>query len=79
MADDDLSQAILAIQSGDMERARATLSAILRRDPNNVNAWRWMAAAIDDPAKKRQCWQRVLSLKPGDEQAVQALGGTPSK
>jgi hypothetical protein len=57
-----------------MEGARAILSAILHRDLNNINAWRWMAAAIDDPAKKRQCWQRVLSLKPGDAQAMQALG-----
>ena len=73
MADNDLSRAILAIQSGDMEGARAILSTILRQNPNNVNAWRWMAAAIDDPAKKRQCWQRVLSLKPGDAQAMQAL------
>ena len=74
MADDELTQAILAVQSGDMEQARVTLRAIIHQDPSNVDAWRWMAAAIEDPAKREQCWKRVLSLKPEDAQAMKALG-----
>jgi hypothetical protein len=75
MADDRLSQAILAIESGNTETAKGLLAAVLRQDPANADAWRWMAIALDDPAKKRQCWQRVLSLRPSDEQAMKALAG----
>jgi hypothetical protein len=75
MAGNHLSRAILAVESGDKEAARAILASVLRQDPRNADAWRWMAIALDDPDKKRQCWQRVLSLRPGDEQAMKALVG----
>lgn len=75
MADNRLSQAILAVETGNKVKARELLASVLRQNPKSADAWRWMAVALDDPAQKRQCWQRVLSLLPGDEQAVRALTG----
>jgi hypothetical protein len=75
MADSRLSQAILAVESGNKVKARELLASVLRQDPKSADAWRWMAVALDDPDKKRQCWVRVLDLRPGDEQAIKALAG----
>lgn len=58
---------------GDKRYSLDILASILRQDPKNVEAWRWMATRLDDAEKKRQCWQRVLSLNPGDAEAAQAL------
>ena len=75
MADNRLSQAVLEMERGNKVKARELLASVLRQDSKNADAWRWMAVALDDPDKKRQCWQRVLNLRPSDEQAVRALAG----
>lgn len=60
-----------ALQSGDRESARRLLAALLRADPQNVQAWLLMSEAVDTDTQRRECLQRVLAIEP-DNQAARA-------
>lgn len=64
--DDPLLQAIAAIKAGDKQTGLGILATIIRENPANEPAWIWMAWTIDDPEKKRECYQRVLALNPNN-------------
>jgi hypothetical protein len=55
-----------AIERGDKATGLAMLASIIREDPTHEPAWIWIASTIDDPEKKRQCYQRVLALNPNN-------------
>ena len=81
--DQRLIDAILSIQEGNQARAFGLLQAMLVEDPKNVDAWLWMAEAVDDPQQKKDCLQRVLRLDPENSAARANLerlepGGTPA-
>jgi Tol biopolymer transport system component len=68
-----LEKAIKAIQSGDRATGQRLLRQILQANPRNETAWLWLSLILDDPAKKRDCLERVLILNPDHRQARQAL------
>lgn len=70
---DPLDQAIQAIHSGEIGRARALLTQILRSDSQRAQAWFWLAACWSEPEKQRFCLERAASLSPGDPEIRQAL------
>jgi tetratricopeptide (TPR) repeat protein len=74
-----VDEAIEAYKAGDKNGAVRLLTEALKRDPRNEQAWLYMGAALDDPDKRRQAFQRVLQINPNNERAKAALnrlGGT---
>lgn len=66
-------QAIRALQSGRAAEARRLLASALRQDPQDVDAWVWLGKAMDDPAKRRECFARALRLDPDNEEARRGM------
>jgi hypothetical protein len=59
-----VQSAIEAAKIGDKNRAIDLLKQVLNTNPNDVDAWLVLAAVMDDPQRKRQCLNRVLTLDP---------------
>jgi hypothetical protein len=57
-----LSSAIDAIQRGDLGEGRATLSWVVREDPDNRLAWVWLAACVDDESARDDCYKRASEV-----------------
>jgi len=68
-----LSDAISAVERGDLAAGRALLLEIVARDPANISAWLWLARTYDDPGKRQECLQQVLALDPDNDQALELL------
>ncbi len=81
-----VQSAIEAAKQGDNTKAIEFLKQVLSANPNDVDAWLVLAAVVDDPARKRQCLNRVLKLDPVNQVAREELlemdraemGGTPA-
>jgi hypothetical protein len=61
------------IRSGAKAQALSLLSAAIKSNPNDVEAWWLISFAIDDPAKQLYAVQRVLKLSPGNAAAERRL------
>ncbi len=59
-----VQSAIEAAKHGDKNKAIGFLKQVLNANPNDVDAWLVLAAVMDDPERKRQCLNRVLTLDP---------------
>jgi predicted RNA-binding Zn-ribbon protein involved in translation (DUF1610 family) len=68
-----LKQAILAVQAGRTKEARKLLVTLVQQNPRDVTAWVWLGKAMDDPAKRRDCFTRALQLDPGNEEARRGM------
>lgn len=71
--------AAIALQKKDRARAVAELTAVVAADFNNVDAARRLAgvlkeAGVDDPAKTRPVYERIVAIDPFDGDAHAALG-----
>lgn len=53
-----------AIRGGNKQTARQLLVDLLHAHPRNETAWLWLSAVVDDPAKERECLERVLKINP---------------
>jgi len=61
----DVLRGELALQQGDARRARRILSAVVRREPQSLNGWIWLArSSSDDPATFRRALARARQLVP---------------
>jgi hypothetical protein len=77
--------AIDAANAGQTAQAKQYLKQVLTENSNDVDGWLVLAAVIEDPARQRQCLQRVLTLDPANEIAREellemdraAMGGAP--
>ena len=80
-----VQSAIEAAKQGDNNKALAFLKQVLNSNSNDIDAWLVLAAVVDDPQRKRQCLNRVLTLDPVNKVAREELlemdraemGGTP--
>jgi len=68
-----LKQAILALQAGRTKEARQLLATLVRQNPHDVTAWVWLGKAMDDPAKRRDCFTQALQLDPDNEEARRGM------
>src|SRR5512142_3306087 len=81
-----VQSAIDAANRGDNNKALELCKQALSANPNDVDAWLVVAAVVEQPERKRQCLNRVLSLDPTNQIARDelldmdraAMGGTPS-
>ncbi len=58
---------------GDKEEAIKMLFSALRLNGNDVESWLLLGEVIDDPAKKRDCYNQVLKLSPNNPLALDGL------
>jgi WD40 repeat protein len=70
---DALQQAIVAVKTGERQRARQILSEILQAEPENPLAWIWLSRAVTTAEQRRACLDRALALNPAGPEVQQAL------
>jgi hypothetical protein len=83
MAESDtiLQLGIEAAREGNREEARNLFTLLTRQEPNNVQAWLWLAGVADSPEERRAALEQVLSLDPNNDMAakgLQAMGYAPT-
>lgn len=61
--DEALSFAIDAVNRGDISKGKAALEWVLRKDPDNVNAWLWMACCMPNDSDRQACYRKVNMLQ----------------
>jgi hypothetical protein len=69
----DLDQVKGLIAQGDKENAVVQLASILLENRNDVEAWLLMGEIIDDPSRKKDCYNWVLRLSPHNVFALMKL------
>jgi len=55
------------------DEARQYLQAAVDIDPENAEAWLWLAGVMDDPYEAKYCLERVLEIDPLNERARRGL------
>ncbi|MBN2005222.1 MAG: tetratricopeptide repeat protein, partial [Anaerolineae bacterium] len=61
------------IEMKDYNGAQRALVEILRSEPQRSDAWMMLAALLKDPAKKAECYRRILRIEPNHSQAQAKL------
>jgi hypothetical protein len=79
MADPDqiLQLGIEEARNGNREAARNLFELLTRQEPNNAQAWLWLAGVADGTDQRREALQQVLALDPSNDMArkgLQAMG-----
>lgn len=52
------------IDAGEKEDATRALVACVLKYPDDIIAWEMLALLVESPAKKRDCYQKILELDP---------------
>lgn len=73
MANRQLKQAISAYKSDEKQKAQKLLARLVKAEPDNEEAWFWLAACIENPEQRQYCLKRVLKINPNNLQAKRAL------
>lgn len=76
LAEDRLEAARTSAAAGDTESALAEARVASALDPNDLESVRMIAQAYDElgrTVEARTAWERVLTLSPGDEEAIEAI------
>jgi len=60
-------------KSGNKTGALQIFLEVLKREPNNEVAWLGLAACVDKPEQKKDCFHKVLSINPNNAVAQKAL------
>jgi hypothetical protein len=63
----------VAVQSGDLERARDLLLQVVEQDEENPEAWLWLSGAVEDREDQQTALENVLALDPMNRSAQQGL------
>ncbi|ABU56664.1 tetratricopeptide repeat protein [Roseiflexus castenholzii] len=68
-----LQLGIEAAREGNREEARNLFSLLTRQEPDNVQAWLWLAGVAEGPEQRRAALERVIALDPNNEMAIKGL------
>lgn len=60
-------------KSGNKAGALKIFLEVLKSEPNNEIAWLWLAACVDKPEQKKDCFHKVLAINPNNVTAQKAL------
>ncbi|HNQ94675.1 MAG: hypothetical protein JNJ96_06570 [Anaerolineales bacterium] len=60
-------------KSGNKPRALQIFLDVLKREPENEIAWLWLAACVESPQQKRDCFHKILAINPNNTYAQKAL------
>lgn len=69
MSEELLHKAIEALKNGDRRRSARLLGQVVATDPDNLAAWWYLAAVLEDAEQRIQCLQQVLRLRPDHAEA----------
>ncbi|MCU0495063.1 MAG: hypothetical protein MUD01_26035 [Chloroflexaceae bacterium] len=75
-----LQLGIEAARDGNKEEARSLFRLLTRQEPNNTQAWLWLAGVAEGRDERQAALERVVELDPNNEMALkglQALGVKP--
>ena len=75
MAESDtiLQLGIEAAREGNRDEARNLFSLLTRQEPDNTQAWLWLAGVADSQDERRAALERVIALDPSNEMASNGL------
>jgi tetratricopeptide (TPR) repeat protein len=68
-----LEQGIAAFKAKRKAEARRLVGLSIYKNPANEKAWLWMAALVEEPERKKECFERVLALNPNNRNALVGL------
>jgi ferric-dicitrate binding protein FerR (iron transport regulator) len=71
--DDYVERAIALAKDGQVDAAHDLLKAVVHRDSENLEAWRWLASLGRDDNERREALEHILQLDPDDDWALQAM------
>lgn len=71
--EDLLQEGIAAFQAGDRAKAHDLLEQVVEIDPENEQAWYYLAASESDPALRMEYLEHVLEINPGNAKAREVL------
>lgn len=71
--DPEIRKAIRLGKLGHRQRAAFILKKMVEKDPNNADAWYYLAGVERDPEKGKEYLQHVIELNPGNEKAKHIL------
>ena len=71
--EDMLQEGIAAFQAGDRAKARELLLEVVKIDPENEQAWYYLAASESDTTLRKQYLQQVLEINPANTKAREVL------
>lgn len=69
----ELQRIIEAIREGDLSTGYDQLTQLIRKEPNNEDAWMLLAGISDSDEKRRDCYIRVVKMNPNNHGAAQML------
>ena len=69
----NLDQVRAFIATGDKDNALAVLASMLMRNKDQMEAWLLLGDLIDDPSRKKDCYNQVLRLSPRNFHALTKL------
>jgi membrane protein YdbS with pleckstrin-like domain len=72
-------EGIAAFKSGDKVRAQMFLREATARDPEDIQAWLWLAGAAEGEQERADCLAQVLKLDPANAQAAKGLAQMVAK
>ena len=70
---EQLQRGINAARSGNRSLGRRLLLQVTQEDPNNEQAWLWLASCVTTLRERRYCLERVLEINPDNEIAQRAM------
>ena len=73
METDNIQAGIILFKSGNKIDARQVFLNIAQHEPDNEVAWLWLAACVDTTEQKRDCFYKILSINPKNQNAQKAL------
>jgi hypothetical protein len=71
--EDLLQEGIAAFQAGDRTKAHELLLEVVKVDPENEQAWYYLAASESNPATRKQYLEQVLEINPSNAKAREVL------
>lgn len=63
----------LAFYRGDREAAYQLVRAALLCDPQSVEAWLWLSKLVEEAARQRECYERILAIDPQNRAAQEGI------
>ncbi|HID61175.1 MAG TPA: tetratricopeptide repeat protein [Anaerolineae bacterium] len=64
---------VTAARAGRLQQARSHLRRVTAHDPQNEEAWLWLASVADDPQETLVCLAQALTINPRNEHAKAAI------
>ena len=68
-----VQSALKSAREGENNNAIGLLKQVLTANPGDIDAWLVLAAVVDHPQRKRQCFNRVLAIDPAHPLAREEL------